>query len=744
MAFQEYTRKKEEVIKLLEDMLSNVEGQALEKDVKEKMNCLRNDRFVISVFGHFSNGKSTFLNALMGFGEEILKEDDVASTAAITRIKYAEDSEKVNKAEVYRYNGDVDLITIEELKEYVARNTSVNVEQTIREVVLFLKSDYLKNGVEIVDTPGLNSTYKLHSEIALRQIETSDAAIFMFNYEKPGAYHEIQLLKHIKQYMERVFFVLNKIDLADVTEKRTADEDLVETAINDILRKMQKEGLPVEDKVIYPISARWAKEGIRKNSSELFTKSELPKFMEALSRYLTSGDNIYDRIDAPLKSLGQSVQKEMDRIDDLIYAYNQDSAALKAEMQKRKEKIAEHEKDLREKRKNIRGSVDSEISRQKNEVEDAAEDVISDVKKKLESVNTRFSIHLMKFHHMTLDTCRDFEKRWEKSASELENNLMNIVDTNLDTDEEYREIESRIRRLIRTNLLLEEIEVADPEFDYEELKKYDRKIEEIKRERDRIREGLSSIYTKKDKRAELLEERENIREKLENSIRRKEREIERLSRIGVYHGTRIKPEEQKRGGKIGKGIDWLFGPKTVYNEVEIRDDSEKKQAEKDIARLEKEILNMSDSEELRKKSEEIAEYRGLDYQQEILEADKAIQDRLYQEKLINSREDKDKLEKQIIEVAKDNYISELEEKINEEAEILRDFLENSREKFVNIINDILEREAEKIEEEKDSLVNIESVNSKSPAEIESELKDLYRKKEALRRAKADLEKERKR
>lgn len=211
--YEVYQEKRNRVIRVLSKAQDTVDDERIKSTIGGKIQQLEKDKFIVSVFGHFSNGKSTFLNSLMGFGREVLKEDEAASTATITRLRYAEEgSDKCDRAEVIYRDGAREWISIEELKDFVARNKKRNVERSIAEVVAYLSSAFLENGVEIVDTPGFNSTYELHTEIALRQVEESDAAIFLFNCEKPGSYVEFQFLKKIRKYMDRVFFVMNKFD----------------------------------------------------------------------------------------------------------------------------------------------------------------------------------------------------------------------------------------------------------------------------------------------------------------------------------------------------------------------------------------------------------------------------------------------------------------------------------------------------------------------------------------------------
>lgn len=250
----EYQEKKDKILRMLEEIQIQIGDNELKDAIVQKQTKLKNDRFVVSVFGHFSNGKSTFLNALMGFGEEILTEDDAASTATITRLRYASEDEGIcNKAEIEFSSGNTERVGIKDLGEYVARNNSREVETTIKQVILYLNSELLKNGVEIVDTPGFNSTYKMHTETALRQVEESDAAIFLFNCENPGKTPEIEFLKKIQKYMDRVFFLMNKY------EKSNSQGNII---ISCLVKALNEKSRGKKVKILQKILTEMLKQGV--------------------------------------------------------------------------------------------------------------------------------------------------------------------------------------------------------------------------------------------------------------------------------------------------------------------------------------------------------------------------------------------------------------------------------------------------------------------------------------------------
>lgn len=71
---------------------------------------LENEKFTIGVFGYFSNGKSTFLNALLGVDKLPMAEERL--TATFTRIKHCEENEDFDNGEMEVIYKDKDSVNI--------------------------------------------------------------------------------------------------------------------------------------------------------------------------------------------------------------------------------------------------------------------------------------------------------------------------------------------------------------------------------------------------------------------------------------------------------------------------------------------------------------------------------------------------------------------------------------------------------------------------------------------------------
>ena len=470
----EYQEKKDKILRMLEEIQIQIGDNELKDAIVQKQTKLKNDRFVVSVFGHFSNGKSTFLNALMGFGEEILTEDDAASTATITRLRYASEDEGIcNKAEIEFSSGNTERVGIKDLGEYVARNNSREVETTIKQVILYLNSELLKNGVEIVDTPGFNSTYKMHTETALRQVEESDAAIFLFNCENPGKTPEIEFLKKIQKYMDRVFFLMNKYEKSNSQGKEEME---------DLKRKLKQQEIDMAGKEIYPISALEARKGIAERNEALREHSNMDKFKSVLEDYLVSDENVTDRLLAPLTSIRGTLGQYKNSLSEQISACSKDHEELQTEIKKKKDEINRKEKEIKEKKRHIRQEVKSNISEAEDKLSNEVEKINQDVKEQLDMVKTKFDMGLQDFDSITSKVFDTFEEKWNETAEKLKDELMESLSESIDNEDYYQQVETEVARIIRLSLKINQITIEKPECDLsglvemEKIRRYMKKV----------------------------------------------------------------------------------------------------------------------------------------------------------------------------------------------------------------------------------------------------------------------------
>lgn len=219
---------------------------------------LEDDRFELIVVGEFSRGKSMFINALLG--RRILPSLARPTTAIRNVIVYKE------RPSIQLYFKDdkraAETVSEEEFKKIVAPKEAIKGDKEseaiyAREVenlnaINFAEVGYplqlCKEGVTIIDTPGLNDLDPSRGQITNELIPKADVAIFLLAATKAMSASEMSFLKDrlIANDIQKVFVVINfKDDLDNESDAR----DVYQKVLTD-LHKV----LPTEK--VYLVSAK--------------------------------------------------------------------------------------------------------------------------------------------------------------------------------------------------------------------------------------------------------------------------------------------------------------------------------------------------------------------------------------------------------------------------------------------------------------------------------------------------------
>ena len=268
MVLDKYSHFKEELVKCI-DSISTIETitGAICEELREK---IENNVFNLVVLGQFKRGKTSLINALLG--AEILPTAIVPLTSIATILMYGE----TLNIKVYFNDGRVTEIESSNLPQYVTEKGNPRNEKDVQEVIITYPSPYLKDGVRLIDTPGVGSVYEHNTDVAYQYLPKSDAALFLLSVDQPVSKAELDFLKDVKEYSHRIFFLQNKADYV-------SSEDLSESI--SFSKKIIEECMGSEVKVS-PLSAKLALEGKLSGIKELLEKSFLPEFEHILNTFL--------------------------------------------------------------------------------------------------------------------------------------------------------------------------------------------------------------------------------------------------------------------------------------------------------------------------------------------------------------------------------------------------------------------------------------------------------------------------
>ncbi|MEJ2697714.1 MAG: dynamin family protein [Candidatus Sulfobium sp.] len=267
-AMSAYSSLKGDLLRCIDDMLAMecIRGCPCE-ELREK---IETNAFNLVVAGQFKRGKTSLINALLG--ADILPVAVVPLTSIVTIITYGD----ALRIKVSFNDGRVAEINPESLREYVTEKGNPRNAKDVNEVVVTYPSHYLKDGVRLIDTPGVGSIYQHNTDVAYRYLPKSDAVLFLLSVDQPVSKAELDFLRDVREYSNRIFFLLNKADQVD-------ERDLVESIDfqKDVLRDATG-----SDVRIFPLSAKQALDGELNNAADVIRKSMLPEFSRKLNAFL--------------------------------------------------------------------------------------------------------------------------------------------------------------------------------------------------------------------------------------------------------------------------------------------------------------------------------------------------------------------------------------------------------------------------------------------------------------------------
>ncbi len=269
MPIHEYAQLKEATLELMERLRSL--GHPAERGLSDLEERLRDGIFHLLVVGQFKRGKTCLLNALLG--TSLLPMSVIPLTSIVTILVHGD----ALRVEVRYQDSRVEVVGPERLADFVTESGNPRNVKGVREVVVAYPSPFLRDGVRLIDTPGVGSVYRHNTDVAYQHLPRADAALFLLSVEQPASQAELDFLKDVRQFSGKIFFLLNKID--------TLSEHEVKESL-DFAASVLGDALETEVRV-YPVSAKTALEARLEASDEKLAESRLPPFTEVLEGFLT-------------------------------------------------------------------------------------------------------------------------------------------------------------------------------------------------------------------------------------------------------------------------------------------------------------------------------------------------------------------------------------------------------------------------------------------------------------------------
>jgi GTPase Era involved in 16S rRNA processing/gas vesicle protein len=296
--------------------------QNLEKQLATIVEKQSDKKLNISVIGEFSTGKSSFINALVGY--ELLAVNVIqGTTVAITIIEYSEDF-TITLTDFSGNSSKKNYKSIDSLRQQLhVYTTDVAYARKICYVTVTLPSGILKNGYRIIDTPGTNSLELWHEDITRRAIrELSDLSIILTDATQPMPTTLVSFVDDtLSDAVKNCAFVANKIDRIREKERK---------GIVQFISKKICQNYDIEEPMVLPFSSvaltnSFAREIVDIDSeSFLLTTNSLEQLLAYTARQRMKAqarkilhliDDIYSTLDSNMKKIAAQYQQELQLIE---------------------------------------------------------------------------------------------------------------------------------------------------------------------------------------------------------------------------------------------------------------------------------------------------------------------------------------------------------------------------------------------------------------------------------------------
>jgi hypothetical protein len=190
---------------------------------------LRQANVTIVVLGQFSSGKSTLLNALLEEPEGIFPVDSYLSTRVVTSARWGQ-QETITLALTARPDAPAESRRVgrAELRAYISEaevqdGTAAADADRVRSVLIETPNPKLRDGVVLIDTPGVGGVVPGHTEATLGVLAQPDAdmVVYVMDAGRLLLPSELVFIERVATAVdagrspERLLFVVTKADSED-------------------------------------------------------------------------------------------------------------------------------------------------------------------------------------------------------------------------------------------------------------------------------------------------------------------------------------------------------------------------------------------------------------------------------------------------------------------------------------------------------------------------------------------------
>jgi hypothetical protein len=279
---------------------------------------------IVCVVGEFKQGKSSLVNGLLG--ADVCPVDDDLATSAITLVRFGEEQSAV----VRRRDGEqavAEQIAVGELGGWVSERGNPGNEKRVERVEITTPSAILRQGLALVDTPGMGGLGAGHAAATLSFLPFADGLILVSDASSELGAPEVEFLQRAVELCPTVLFAQTKTDLYPAWER-----------IVDINRgHLARAGIDIP---VVAVSSVLRAEALGRRDRALNELSRFPELIEKLGAQVVqpAKANAEERSKADIRGITALVRTALDD-EKRMLADPSTVASATAELQRATERL---------------------------------------------------------------------------------------------------------------------------------------------------------------------------------------------------------------------------------------------------------------------------------------------------------------------------------------------------------------------------------------------------------------------
>jgi len=233
----------------------DVTEKAIDTDFKSAITTTALGIFRVVVMGEIKKGKSSFINALCAQPGLVPVHSDVA-TSTVFKIRYGKEVRYTVFFQENDSNGHPAKkeITSSEIHDYGTESGNPDNIKKVDFIAVEAPSSLLKDGLILVDTPGVGGLFKKHRDITYRYAPKADAIFFITDMDAPIGAEEVSFLRELRRTTGLVYFIQTKKASADSDARKKRMENNISILENEV-------GIPKNEITYFVVDSKLKTEG---------------------------------------------------------------------------------------------------------------------------------------------------------------------------------------------------------------------------------------------------------------------------------------------------------------------------------------------------------------------------------------------------------------------------------------------------------------------------------------------------